>query len=107
MSTFESGFGASAKALNELTTMAKVPILSIHHPANHESSQSWLAKILPASTLNNLETRSHMGNYVIDRKSGEKRFEAMSIYVRVSTLQKTYWKSKNSIIVRLPIKIPL
>jgi len=87
MSGTEEGFNASAKALDSLTTAAKIPILSVHHPANHESSHAWLAKILPASTLNDVETRFHLGNYVIDRKTGEKSFEAMSIYVRVSNLQ--------------------
>lgn len=84
MSENEAGFNASAKALSALTTAAEDPKLSIHHPANHESSHSWLGKILPATTRDNLENRFHMGNYVIDRKTGEKSFEAMSIYVRVS-----------------------
>jgi phosphatidylserine decarboxylase len=39
--------------------------------------------MLPASTLDNLESKFHMGNYVIDRQTGQKSFEAMSIYVRV------------------------
>lgn len=84
MSKTGESYEASAKALKSLTSAAKDPMLGINHPANHESSHSWLAKILPASTLDNMETRFHLGNYVIDRKTGEKSFEAMSIYVRVS-----------------------
>lgn len=87
MSDSQAGFDASAKALNSITTAAKnhpeAPILHIHRPANHESAHAWLGKILPASTLDNLETRFHMGNDVIDRQTGEKSFEAMSIYVRL------------------------
>ena len=87
MSETQVGFDASAKALNSLTTAAEnhpeAPIAHLHRPANHESSHTWLSKILPASTLNDLENRFHMGNYVIDRQTGEKSFEAMSIYVRL------------------------
>lgn len=87
MSETQVDFDASAKALNSLTTAAEnhpeSPIAHLHRPANHESTHSWLGKILPASTLNDLESRFHMGNYVIDRQTGEKSFEAMSIYVRL------------------------
>lgn len=87
MSETQVDFDASAKALNSLTTAAEnhpeSPIAHLHRPANHESTHSWLGKILPASTLNDLESRFHMGNYVIDRRTGEKTFEAMSIYVRL------------------------
>lgn len=87
MSESQVNFDASAKALNSLTTAAEnhpeLPIAHLHRPANHESAHSWLGKILPASTVNDLESKFHMGNYVIDRQTGEKSFEAMSIYVRL------------------------
>ena len=87
MSETQANFEASAKALNSLTTAAEnhpeAPIAHLHRPANHESAHSWLSKILPASTLNDLESRFHLGNYVIDRQTGEKSFEAMSLYVRL------------------------
>ena len=81
-------FEASAGALSALTTSAEHhgqdPQATLHRPSSHESSHTWLSKILPASTLEALETRFHMGNYVvIDRNTGEKEFEAMSIYVRI------------------------
>ncbi|KAK4692023.1 phosphatidylserine decarboxylase, partial [Lecanoromycetidae sp. Uapishka_2] len=87
MSDTQTSFDASAKALDSLTNAAEnhpeLPQTHLHRPANHESSHAWLAKVLPASTLDKMETRFHMGNYVIDRKTGEKSFEAMSIYVRL------------------------
>ena len=87
MSETKAGFEASANALNSLTTAAEfhpeAPLAHLHRPADHESANSWFSKILPQSTLDNLETRFHMGNYVIDRQTGEKSFEAMSIYVRL------------------------
>lgn len=90
MSNTQIGFDASANALDSLTNAAEnhpeAPTMHLHRPANHETSHAWLSKILPASTVDNLETRFHMGNYVIDRKTGEKTFEAMSIYVRVSAV---------------------
>lgn len=84
----QEGFEASAGALNALTTAAEHhgqdPKDTIHRPSSHESSHKWLSKILPASTLESLETRFHMGNYVVtNRTTGEKTFEPMSIYVRV------------------------
>ena len=84
----QAGFEADAGALNALTTAAehhgKDPKDTIHRPSSHEASHKWLSKILPASTLESLENRFHMGNYVItDRATGEKEFEPMSLYVRV------------------------
>ena len=87
MSDTQANLDASAKALDSLTNAASfhsdLPESHIHRPANHESSHSWFAKVFPASTLDAFENRFHMGNYVIDRQTGEKSFEAMSIYVRV------------------------
>ncbi|KAL8823846.1 MAG: hypothetical protein Q9191_005503 [Dirinaria sp. TL-2023a] len=81
-------FEASATALSALTTSAEHhgqdPKSALHRPSSHDSSHTWLSKILPSSTLEAMETRFHMGNYVvIDRNTGEKEFEPMSIYVRV------------------------
>ena len=79
---------ANAKALDSLTNAAQFhseyPQGHLHRPADHESSHTWISKILPQSTIDEFESKFHMGNYVIDRKTGEKSFEAMSIYVRVS-----------------------
>ena len=81
------GLQASSAALDALTTAAQAhddpPVEHIHAPAPHEKSHSWLRKIVPGSTLEEYENRYHLGNYVIDRKTGEKSFEAMSIYVRL------------------------
>ena len=84
----QAGFEATAGALSALTTSAEHhgqdPKDSLHRPSSHESSHKWLSKILPPSTLEKLETNWHMGNYVIiNRATGEKAFEPMSIYVRL------------------------
>ncbi|KAI9810200.1 MAG: hypothetical protein M1827_006646 [Pycnora praestabilis] len=83
----DDGFEASAGALSSLTTAAEnkndTPKNHLHMPASHEKTHAWLSKILPASTVDDLESKFHMGNYVIDRQTGEKTFEPMSIYVRV------------------------
>lgn len=83
-----AGFEATVGALSALTTSAEHhgqdPKDSLHRPSSHESSHRWLSKVIPASTLEKLETNWHMGNYVIiDRATGEKHFEPMSLYVRV------------------------
>lgn len=46
-------------------------------------SHNWLAKLLPRTTIESVENKFHLGNYVIDRQTGARTFEAMSIYVRV------------------------
>lgn len=78
---------ASATALDQLTsaaaTHATPPLEHIHAPASHEKSHSWIKRIVPDSVLENYETKHNMGNYVIDRQTGEKTFEDMSIYVRL------------------------
>lgn len=74
-------------ALSQLTSDAakhdEDPKNHLHKSAAAASTHSWLAKILPPSVTSNLETRFHMGNYVVDRYTGEKTFEEMSIYVRL------------------------
>ncbi|MCJ1247833.1 hypothetical protein MMC30_005048 [Trapelia coarctata] len=84
----EEGFQASARALESITTTATAnhvadPKTTLHQPADHDGTHKWLSRILPSHTVEQLETRFHMGNYVIDRQTGEKTFEAMSVYVRV------------------------
>ena len=84
----EAGFQASARALETITTATTAnhgadPKTTLHQPADHEATHKWLSRILPSHTAEQLETKFHMGNYVIDRQTGEKTFEAMSVYVRV------------------------
>lgn len=55
-----------------------------HNGADHENSHAWLRSLFPYNSLQEFEQAWHMGNYVLDRKTGEKSFEEMSIYVRVS-----------------------
>ncbi len=87
MADTQAGFAASAVALDSITNAAEnhpdLPQSHLHRPANHESAHAWLSKIIPEKHLDNMENRFHMGNYVIDRQTGEKSFEAMSIYVRL------------------------
>jgi phosphatidylserine decarboxylase len=83
----EAAFNASANALTTLTTAAENhdqhPHAHIHGPANHANSHAWLKRVFPTATIDTLEAKFHMGNYVIDRQTGEKHFEEMSIYVRI------------------------
>jgi phosphatidylserine decarboxylase len=83
----DAGLEASATALNTLTTEAQdhsiPPKSHIHGSSTNVESHAWLSKFLPPSTIASMENKFHLGNYVIDRQTGEKTFEAMSIYVRV------------------------
>jgi phosphatidylserine decarboxylase len=83
----EHAFQASAAALDNLTTAsqehATSPHSHIHAPTAHESTHSLIKKLFPPQVIDSYEAKYHMGNYVIDRDTGEKTFESMSIYVRV------------------------
>ncbi|MCJ1351347.1 MAG: hypothetical protein MMC33_001331 [Icmadophila ericetorum] len=83
----DAGFEATSTALQTLTTAAENknhdPKSHIHRAASGEGSHNFLKKLLPEGPMQHLENRFHMGNYVIDRATGEKSFEAMSIYVRL------------------------
>lgn len=83
----DAHFEASAQILNKITDDAgdhsKDPKKSLHVPSNHEHAHSWLKRVFPYDSLESMESAWHMGNYVLDRKTHEKTFEPMSIYVRV------------------------
>ncbi|KAL8707597.1 MAG: hypothetical protein Q9220_007384 [cf. Caloplaca sp. 1 TL-2023] len=88
MTDHDLSLGAAIKALNALTSSATSnkasdPKGHLHQPADDNASHSWLAKVFPTKTLESLEAKYHMGNYIIDRQTGQRSFEPMSIYVRV------------------------
>ena len=86
-STNDAHFEATAAAIGSITDSATQhstdPQKTIHSPAHQEHSHQWLKKIFPRDSLEAWEAKMHMGNYVVDRKTGVKTWEAMSIYVRV------------------------
>jgi phosphatidylserine decarboxylase len=59
------------------------PKETLLRPADHEVSHALLARHFPHEYMESIESKWHMGNFVIDRKTGEKHFEDMSIYVRL------------------------
>lgn len=83
----DEGYSASAGALEELTRRAEnhnqPPTSHIHGSSTTAESHAWLSKILPHGTIESVENKFHLGNYVLDRQTGQKTWEAMSIYVRV------------------------
>lgn len=83
----DEGYNASASALTELTRRAEnhnqPPHTHILGNSSSLESHSWLSKHLPTTTIQAVENKFHLGNYVLDRQTGEKTWEAMSIYVRV------------------------
>lgn len=62
------------------------PAAHLHAPASKSQSNSWMRTLFPYNSLADFESAWHLGNYVIDRDTGKKNFEEMSIYVRVSSL---------------------
>jgi phosphatidylserine decarboxylase len=79
---------AAEAALDQVTSNAKPtrhpePTTQLHAPSNDEQSHSWMRSIFPYNSLQEFENAWHLGNYVLDRETGKKSFEEMSIYVRV------------------------
>jgi len=52
-------------------------------PASHEVTHSWFDRYFPREHMETIEARWHLGNFVMDRATGEKHWEDMSMYVRV------------------------
>lgn len=80
-------FKATEHALDAITDQAIQhnvdPQTTLHQQSDQESSHVWIQRIFPYKSLQELENAFHMGNYVMDRATGSKQWEAMSIYVRV------------------------
>lgn len=79
---------AAERLLNEITNKTahnhgSDPKTHLHTPATHEESHSWFRAVFPYDSLAEMESSWHMGNYVMDRNTGAKTFEPMSIYVRL------------------------
>lgn len=98
----DHGLAASSQALEELTRRAEnknqPPHTHILGPSTSEESHSWLGRILPHGTVQAVENKFHLGNYVADRKTGQKEFEAMSIYVRVGMHLLYYGSAQENIL---------
>jgi phosphatidylserine decarboxylase len=83
-----AAFNATSAAFVEATDQASQhtqdPKAHIHLPAHAPEAHGFLHKYMSPAMAEKLEAKMHMGNYVImDRQSGDKQFEAMSIYVRL------------------------
>jgi phosphatidylserine decarboxylase len=96
----DAGYRASAAALEHLTNEttsnhSQDPQTTLHRPADASEAHNWLAGHLPKATLERLESRFHLGNFVYDRETGDKSFEAMSVYVRLG-MHMLYYGSAQS-----------
>jgi phosphatidylserine decarboxylase len=84
-----AAFNATSAALVEIADQAaknhdQDPQSHLHLPADGATAHSFLYKFMSKETAEKLETSLHMGNYVVtNRQTGDKEFEAMSIYVRL------------------------
>ena len=71
------------KGITDKATQHGDPKDSLHTPATHEKSHAWFKSVFPYNSLAEFENSWHLGNYVIDRQTGQKSFEEMSVYVRL------------------------
>lgn len=81
-------FSHLEKAIDSVTDKTREshhedPKAHLHAPANAEHSHSWMRRLFPFDNIEEMESAFHMGNYVIDRQTGDRSFEPMSIYVRI------------------------
>jgi phosphatidylserine decarboxylase len=77
---------ASSQALTCLTNDAEKPTTNTSQPPGCSTSlksHHWLSKRLPKPSIEAIEHRFHLGNYVLDRETGVRTFEAMNLYVRI------------------------
>ncbi|KAK1040337.1 hypothetical protein LTR33_015833 [Friedmanniomyces endolithicus] len=78
---------AAATALDHITTKANEADghtkEHLHTAADANKAHSMFRSLLPYDSLKEFEADWHLGNYIIDRKTGAKSFEPMSIYVRL------------------------
>jgi phosphatidylserine decarboxylase len=84
----EEHFVSTSNALDDTTTAVSQdhsipPSHSLHLKSTQQEAHGWLAKYFPRSYLDSVEAKYSLGNYVIDRDTGEKHFEEMSFYVRL------------------------
>lgn len=84
----EEGLEKTYNALNDVTETAGAhredPKSHLQKPADHHTSHSWLARFLPSQQyIEQMENSYHLGNWVRDRKTNAKSWEAMPIYVRL------------------------
>lgn len=81
-------FSNIENGLNAVTDKAiqshhEEPKAHLHAPANKEHAHAWMRRLFPYNGLEEMESAFRLGNDVIDRQTGEKSFEAMSMYVRL------------------------
>lgn len=85
----EQDLQGTAEALDHVTDEAgnnlqDDPKDNLHKPADEHRSHSWLARFLPSTQyVQNMEASYHLGNWVRDRRTDEKTWESMSVYVRL------------------------
>lgn len=99
----DTRFSKLESALNHVTNKAseshhEQPTAHLHAPANAEHSHAWMKRIFPYQDLEAMEQAFHMGNYVIDRTTGEKAFEPMSFYVRLGMHMLYYGSEQEKIL---------
>lgn len=74
------------------------PTSHLHAPAPAEHSHAWMRRLFPYQDLEEMEETFHMGNYVIDRETGEKTFEPMSFYVRLGMHMLYYGSAQEKVL---------
>lgn len=55
------------------------PKMHLHMPAMGGHAKGLIERYFPQNYLEQIEANYHLGNYVIDRKTGERTFEEMSV----------------------------
>lgn len=72
---------AAAEALDRLVAQSQTE--NHPHTLSYGDMYHYLRGLVSYDSLESFENAWHLGNYVIDRETGKKAFEAMSVYVRL------------------------
>ena len=74
---------AAVISLDKLIKESRAGESAPHVSTKHSGISAYFREVASWKSLENFENTWHLGNYVIDRQTGQKSFEAMSIYVRL------------------------
>ncbi|GAA5931110.1 uncharacterized protein JCM15063_002546 [Sporobolomyces koalae] len=72
------------------------PALDVHTPSDQAVHHAWLKKLVPG--IETIAAKYHLGNWVVDRQSGQRRWESMPIYVRIGMQMLYHGKEQTKLV---------
>ena len=85
-------------ALHNLVQDSETGERAPHETTTHSGITSYVRNCVHRESLEDFENAWHLGNYVIDRQSGNKSIEPMPIYVRLGMYFLYYGSSQAAVL---------